>query len=376
MNSVDVPRRVRFTAAAAGLVVLVMGLGCDDPTVPERPDLGGGTDLDPIGLDDFTPPRGLAGDTLRVTGFGFSADPEANVLRIGGATATILEASETALTAVIPAYASSGVVSVSDRSGWRSASSTALFQLRAPDGLGQGFNGDAGEPVIDSTMPLSQVVDSTTTKIRITGTVTGASDGYWAIIDDGAWVRSQGRLIAAGGAYEQDVPLFCGGQRLVVFFRNDQGRSFYRTDVDRTNCTEAGIRVQLHWDTDQTDVDLHLVEPGGAYGSAETDCYFANCPGGTLDWGEAGAVGNPILDVDDVDGYGPENIYVTPTNAGDYAVTVHYYSDHGNGPSNAWVEMFFDGNRIGAFGPRAITNGSRWTVGTINWPTGTVVAAR
>lgn len=72
------------------------------------------------------------------------------------------------------------------------------------------------------------------------------------------------------------------------------------------------LRATLTWDTNGTDVDFWITDPNGE------KCYYANS---TTDSGLT-------LDVDDTDGYGPENITTSTIIPGDYLVQVHYYSDH------------------------------------------------
>lgn len=80
----------------------------------------------------------------------------------------------------------------------------------------------------------------------------------------------------------------------------------------------------LIWDT-QADIDLHILEPGGSH----------------IFWDRRNGEKGGELDVDDVDGFGPENVYwvVDRTNTGDpvmgrgpggkYQWYVHYYGGHG-----------------------------------------------
>lgn len=75
-----------------------------------------------------------------------------------------------------------------------------------------------------------------------------------------------------------------------------------------------GFRVTLSWDTGGTDVDLWTTGPNGE------KCYYANQSTGD----------GLILDFDDTNGYGPENITCATPPEGDYLVQVHYYSDHDN----------------------------------------------
>lgn len=87
------------------------------------------------------------------------------------------------------------------------------------------------------------------------------------------------------------------------------------------------IKVTLTWDT-TSDIDLWVTEPDGTF------IYY--------DYPESPNGG--ILDYDDVDGYGPENIF-WPENAplGEYIVEVHYYQDNGEGSTNYTVQIEIDG---------------------------------
>ena len=71
--------------------------------------------------------------------------------------------------------------------------------------------------------------------------------------------------------------------------------------------------VTLTWDTNETDLDLHMSPDDGA-----THCYYANKRAGDM-----------VLDYDDVDGYGPEHITVeNVTGTKTYKIKVYYYADH------------------------------------------------
>jgi hypothetical protein len=77
--------------------------------------------------------------------------------------------------------------------------------------------------------------------------------------------------------------------------------------------TELGtgdLQVTLTWDTDLSDVDLYVLEPDSTW------VYYGNEVGPTAS-----------LDVDDTEGFGPENIFVPPGNsaAGTYSAAVDMY---------------------------------------------------
>ena len=137
-----------------------------------------------------------------------------------------------------------------------------------------------------------------------------------------------------------------------------------------------GIHIQLDWDSDNCDVDMHLIRPGGTFYRAPGDCYYGNM---SPDWGTAGDyVDDPFLDVDNVWGFGPENTNLQEPLPGVYKVVIHYYSDSYNGSNststNATVRVYHYGQLAGEFGPVYLdSTGAMWDVCTIDWPSRTIV---
>ncbi|MDB4928377.1 MAG: hypothetical protein JWM10_861 [Myxococcaceae bacterium] len=109
-----------------------------------------------------------------------------------------------------------------------------------------------------------------------------------------------------------------------------------------------GLRVELSWNTQATDVDLHALGDPEAHWFTPQDCYYANrTPDTTVV--EEGR--RRWLDTDDVDGEGPENIRVdTPNVDRDYQVGVHFYSSHQHhGPTHATVVIYCGEQRVARF---------------------------
>lgn len=96
--------------------------------------------------------------------------------------------------------------------------------------------------------------------------------------------------------------------------RSDDGKisskvQFY--DVKKGG-TQSRIRVILSWDSNGTDLDLHVIDPAGKH------CYYSNR---ILSDGSA-------LDIDVTTGYGPE-IFASPgILKGPYLIYVNYYANH------------------------------------------------
>ncbi len=85
--------------------------------------------------------------------------------------------------------------------------------------------------------------------------------------------------------------------------------------------------MTLTWDKNDTDVDTYVIDPTGDYSA-----YYHQA---TADGG--------VLDQDIITGFGPEHWTLLNTNTvrynQPYRFRVHYYSDHGNGPTNYTVTI-------------------------------------
>ncbi len=143
---------------------------------------------------------------------------------------------------------------------------------------------------------------------------------------------------------------------------------------------ERDIVLQVVWDTpadpDQedegfgagADMDIHLLREGGQWSCNPDDCFYANP---NPDWGEPfNDDDNPNLDIDDTDGLGPEQISLSGPEAGTaYDVGVHYFNDHGYGPSTATVRIFIRGELEWESPPtRMPATDAWWIPARIHWP--------
>lgn len=112
--------------------------------------------------------------------------------------------------------------------------------------------------------------------------------------------------------------------------------------------TQFAMRVKVTWNSFDTDVDLHVRDSSG------NESWYANLCG----------IENGCLDHDDVDGFGPEIFDLSAMDPDrTYTVFLHYYSDHGNGPTTATVTVEIGEDVYGPFS-RTISDGEVWTIGT------------
>lgn len=140
---------------------------------------------------------------------------------------------------------------------------------------------------------------------------------------------------------------------------------------------DQDLHIQLDWDSDNCDVDLHFIREGSDLFRCgpDQDCYYANP---TPDWGTQGDWhDDPFLDYDNVQGFGPENINVEVLLPGRYVVAIHYYldsyEDSFSTQTNATVKIYFRGVLAGTYGPQHLVDtGDMWDVVAIDWPSRTL----
>jgi len=165
-----------------------------------------------------------------------------------------------------------------------------------------------------------------------------------------------GRYLVHAIAYDVDGEALCAGTPL---------------GVRVTPASE--LHVQLVWDTprdpDQddvcltcgADVDLHVARGGPEWWHPVDDIYFMNR---TPDWGVAGLErDDPRLDVDDVDGAGPENINFDVLGTDPVGVAVHYFDDNGWGDSFVTLRVYLYGELLFEKVGRPMVEDEFWYVG-------------
>lgn len=158
--------------------------------------------------------------------------------------------------------------------------------------------------------------------------------------------------------------------RLVV--TNTSGVSSDPCDVTLEAVPGEDLWVEMFWSQSGEDMDLHLVRGNGSLRSGQ-DCYYGNCVRGGLDWGPAGADGNPSLDLDDVPGTGPENINIANPENVIYHVWVHDYPGSVRSSGTDVTVNVYLGGILEFTDTRTFTNeGDEKEYATIDWAAGTV----
>jgi uncharacterized protein YfaP (DUF2135 family) len=120
-------------------------------------------------------------------------------------------------------------------------------------------------------------------------------------------------LVDEAGQFERPYSFGAGSNSLEV--RSSDGKERKRVQFYDANAARspARLRVVLSWDSNGTDLDLHVVSPDGQH----------------VFYGARSADNGGALDVDVTTGYGPE-IYASPSPLkGVYHVYVNYYGSGG-----------------------------------------------
>jgi hypothetical protein len=167
--------------------------------------------------------------------------------------------------------------------------------------------------------------------VEVAGTIDNpTSDEAYIRIQFGTGDEATYRTIATpivDGQVNQAISL-TGGYSIVQLDTTDElegeGESHTISFCEKGDPPAQEMLVILSWDKDDTDVDMHL------YSDASEVAYYSMSQG----WGD--------LDIDDIDGFGPETFASNADTSGNiYEVKVHYYSDHGNGDTEVTARVVY-----------------------------------
>jgi hypothetical protein len=203
----------------------------------------------------------------------------------------------------------------------------------------------------------------------------------WSLVDIPAGSASSMPVGGANrGPFVPDVAGEYTGKLIVV---NNIGVESEPCEVTVTARPSENLWVELFWSVPNDDLDLHLLNDSGNTESGD-DCYYSNCTPLTqiffpVDWGIPGNTDdNPMLDLDDIPGVGPENINInSPASNGFYTVIVHDYTGSTpdfRGANEATINIYINGT-LAWSGTKSISGEGSYThFADINWNTGMITA--
>lgn len=157
-----------------------------------------------------------------------------------------------------------------------------------------------------------------------------------------------------------------GDYKVRLTVMNSVGISSEPTECSFNAKPDESIHVELSWDTNNSDLDLHMVLEGYDFYSLDGDCCWCNP---NPNWGNPGNADDPSLSLDNRLGYGPEVIHIDSPYDGWYNINVHYFNNNGGGDTTATVRIYLDGVLIGQEAA-LMSNHELWDVGFIYWSSG------
>jgi hypothetical protein len=197
------------------------------------------------------------------------------------------------------------------------------------------------------------------TTVTLTATATGAASYRWELVSG-----PRGGTVTFGSptsARTTFTSVIVGVYTVRITVTDASGRT--ATCTTTVTLQGHGLRVELVWDTGtmapvtagRTDLDLHLHNRLATnWFDDPNDCFYANR---APRWDVRGSTADdPSLDIDNVYGFGPENIRVDApvVTSQTYSVGVHYF--FGDVRSNATVRIYCGDVLVGTYN-RALNGG-------------------
>ncbi|MEO0602486.1 MAG: hypothetical protein AAF211_13675 [Myxococcota bacterium] len=161
------------------------------------------------------------------------------------------------------------------------------------------------------------------------------------------------------------------GQLVVT---DDRGVSSDPCSVDLEAVPATELWVEMFWERNLDDMDLHVVRGDGTLES-DDDCHWANCRSPGLRWSPSGPDGDPVLDIDDITGTGPENVNIAGPADQLYHVWVHDYPESERNAGNDVTVRIYLSGAIAFDETRTLSGEDDFEhFATIDWATQTVTS--
>ncbi len=218
---------------------------------------------------------------------------------------------------------------------------------------------DGGTVEVGTGLPPGVVIDFPTDGQQFAERLTHVSGTVGNGLTSTATLSLNGHvqtIPVTGGLFDQSIVLFSGQNEIIV---TAQGANAAIADTVHVTCTKpaSALRVQLNWDKDSCDVDLWVTEPDGF------KVYYdqkVSPNGGTLD-------------IDNTQGFGPENYSIDNPPQGNYLVQVQLFDKRGVDSTTATIRIFEHEILMQTFQYNLTLNKQIWSVCNVSMPGGEII---
>jgi hypothetical protein len=233
--------------------------------------------------------------------------------------------------------------------------------------LGGNGGDDYGKPIAEIDCDaLSGTSPPTTVALRAPGSddPEDVNDAYpllyeWELIGRPELSRT---YIMNPNEEETDLFIDVAGLYEIQLIVTDFNGLVSQPDVCEVNVVpDEDLYIALSWDTNNADLDLHLV-PAGSQLWGPLTCFFC-CPVPVwpVTWGI------PVYTLDNTVGYGPESINVAIPGENTFNIRAYYYHNGGGGPTEATVSVYIDGILAETISQTIPDDGQVWKVGAVTF---------
>ncbi len=164
--------------------------------------------------------------------------------------------------------------------------------------------------------------------------------------------------VANGGYAVSRLPLFAGTNRIEVSASEPGGQEARCSVAVEATANDRGLRAFISWDGPTSDLDLHVIGPGGSFGDGATSLSAR---------GRYPTFGGTVFD--DAEGFGPEVLRIMDPPLGIYGFIVEPVTNGMDPGASVFLRVLFDGRLVqrGPIGPAHVSAdlGQLWVAGRL-----------